>query len=156
MPKNKSTVQDAPVPAPQIEFEDISAVADDLLQYAVIVSRYHGQWVYCKHRARDTWEIPGGRREPGEPILTTAKRELFEETGALAYDLTPVCVYAVGGGVKSHGLLCYTDIHSLGPLPASEIECIQFFAEEPEALTYPHIQPFLLAQIKKWLVERPL
>ena len=138
---------------PKVAFEDISTVEDSLLKYAVIVSRHHGKWIYCKHRERDTWEIPGGRREPEESILDTARRELFEESGALDYELTPVCAYCVVGDTKSYGLLCYAHINLLGQLPASEIDHIQLFDEEPEALTYPHIQPFLFAKVKSWLAE---
>lgn len=137
----------------KVEFEDVTAVEDELLKYAVIVSRYQEKWIYCKHKERDTWEIPGGRRELEEPILDTAKRELFEESGALDYEFTPVCAYCVTNDTKSYGLLCYANIHSFGQLPASEIERIQLFENEPDALTYPHIQPFLFVKIKNWLTE---
>ena len=137
----------------KIEFEDISAVEDNLLKYAVIVSRYHEKWIYCKHRERDTWEIPGGGREAEELILDTAKRELFEESGALDYTLTPICAYCVIGDTKSYGLLCYAHINSLGALPVSEIDHIQLFDDEPDTLTYPLIQPFLFAKVKRWLNE---
>lgn len=49
-----------------------------MLKFAVIVSKSQGKWVLCKHRERDTYECPGGHRENGEDILTTAKRELYE------------------------------------------------------------------------------
>lgn len=136
-----------------VAFEPIPAVADGLLKYAVIVSRYQGRWIYCKHRERSTWEIPGGRREAGERILETAKRELFEETGALDYALSPICAYSVTGGSKSYGLLCFADIHTLGPLPDSEIEYIRLFDDAPQALTYPQIQPLLLVRVQSWLAE---
>ena len=58
-------------------------IQDELLQFAVILSKSQDNYVFCKHKDRDTWEIPGGRREPGEAILDTARRELYEETGAL-------------------------------------------------------------------------
>ena len=70
--------------------------ADDaLFQFAVIIARTEGNYVFCKHRQRETLEVPGGHREPGEAILDTAKRELYEETGALEFELWPVCVYSV-------------------------------------------------------------
>lgn len=56
---------------------------DGLLKFAVIIAKSEGKFIFCKHKARDTWEIPGGYREPGEIILDTAKRELYEETGAI-------------------------------------------------------------------------
>ena len=55
---------------------------DELFKFAVIVAVHNGKWVFCKHRNRSTYECPGGHREPSEAILETAKRELWEETGA--------------------------------------------------------------------------
>ena len=64
----------------EVKFYD--SVDDFLLKFAVIVSQSNGKWVFCKHKERDTYEVPGGHREAGESILETAKRELQEETGA--------------------------------------------------------------------------
>ena len=72
-------------------------IEDERLKFAVIVSRYQNKWVFCKHKQRDTYEIPGGHRENGETILETARRELYEETGALEYSIQPICVYSVIG-----------------------------------------------------------
>ena len=73
----------------EVKFYD--AVDDKLLKFAVIIARTNGKWVFCKHRERDTFEVPGGHREKGEPITDTARRELYEETGATEYTLKPVC-----------------------------------------------------------------
>lgn len=51
--------------------------------------------MFCKHKERDTYECPGGHREPNENIDDTAKRELWEETGAACFDLQPICAYSV-------------------------------------------------------------
>ena len=60
------------------------------LRYAVVAARCGGQWVLSRHRERDTWELPGGHREPGEDIDAAARRELSEETGASCETLTPL------------------------------------------------------------------
>ena len=73
---------------------------DELLKFAVVISRHNGKWVFCKHKERDTYEIPGGRREPGETIDETANRELREKTGALEFKIEPVCVYSVIGKTR--------------------------------------------------------
>ena len=62
-------------------------------KYAVIIARYQGRLLWCRHQARDTWEVPGGHIEAGESALEAAARELQEETGATDYTLTPVCWY---------------------------------------------------------------
>ena len=69
----------------EVKFYD--TVDDSLLKFAVIISQSNGKWVFCKHKERDTYEVPGGHREAGENILEAAKRELQEETGAVKYEI---------------------------------------------------------------------
>ena len=124
---------------------------DELLKFAVIISKSQDKYVFCKHRDRATWEIPGGHREPGETILDTARRELYEETGALEFDIKPVCVYSVTspsnfGGQESFGMLFFADIKGFEDELHSEIEKITILSELPERWTYPDIQPELMRE----------
>ena len=133
----------------EVEFYD--SVDDSLLKFAVIVSQSNGKWVFCKHKERDAYEVPGGHREAGESILETAKRELQEETGAIRFDMKPLCVYSVTGktrvndtGEESFGLLCYAEITEFATELHSEMEKIVLLDELPEEWTYPLIQPKLI------------
>ena len=129
-------------------------VDKDLLKYAVIVSKFHGKWVFCKHRERNTYECPGGHRENGENILETAKRELYEETGAIDYSIQQLCVYSVQNNVlegystvETFGMLYYADIFKFEALPNYEIEKIELFDALPNSWTYPEIQPILVEHV---------
>jgi 8-oxo-dGTP diphosphatase len=42
------------------------------------------------------WCVPSGRVEPGEPAVDAMRRELWEETGATAGDLTEIGHYEIG------------------------------------------------------------
>ncbi|NLO86640.1 MAG: GNAT family N-acetyltransferase [Clostridiales bacterium] len=122
-------------------------VSDHLLKFAVIIAKADGKWVFCQHRKRSTWECPGGHREEGETITEAAKRELYEETGATKYSLTPVCIYSVQreDGAPSYGMLFCAQIEAFEAIPASsEIELIRLFEDLPTEWTYPAIQPLLL------------
>lgn len=129
-------------------------IDDSRLQFAVIVSKYQGKWVLCKHRERNTYECPGGHREDGEDILTTAKRELYEETGAINYVMKQICIYSVSGNdgvienkVETFGMLYYADINKFEELPDFEIDKIELFDKMPDNWTYPEIQPKLIEKV---------
>lgn len=120
--------------------------ADDaLLKFAVIMARYGDGWLFCRHKQRTTWEIPGGHRESGEDIDAAARRELYEETGARSFTLQKIGAYAVcTEDTKTYGMLYYADVRELGELPPEmEIGETAVFRSLPENLTYPLIQPAL-------------
>lgn len=131
-------------------------VEDELLKFAVIVVVYQNKLVFCKHRQRETFEIPGGHCENNETILACAKRELYEETGALEYFIEPICVYSIIGknrvndsGEEMFGMLFFADVQVFEKNLYSEIEKIYLFDNLPERWTYPKIQPILLKEVLK-------
>ena len=139
-----------------LEVKFCDEVADDLLKFAVIIAKTEGKWVFCKHKERSTYEVPGGHREAGETILDAAKRELREETGAVDFEIRPVCVYSVKGKTRinereedeSYGMLYVAEIASFEELH-SEIEKILVTDTLVENWTYSLIQPKLLKEAER-------
>lgn len=139
-----------------VEVRFYDSIDDGLLKFAVIIAKTDNKWVFCKHRERNTYEVPGGHRENGEVILETAKRELREETGAVEFDIKPICVYTVKGKTRvnenlddeSFGMLYYADIASFEELH-SEIETILITDKLVDNWTYPLIQPRLIEEAQK-------
>lgn len=48
----------------RVQFYD--QAEDQKLRFAVIVTKTNGRWVFCKHRERDTLEVPGATGNRGK------------------------------------------------------------------------------------------
>lgn len=141
-----------------LEVNFYNTIEDGLLKFAIIISKFHGKWVLCKHKERNTYEFPGGHRNESEDILTTAKRELYEETGAVEYLMQPICVYSIIGneGIIDNkdeifGMLYYADISKFAEMPNHEMEKIELFHTLPDNWTYPGVYPILLQKITNFI-----
>lgn len=112
----------------------------DNIEYVVIEARYMCKWVLCLHARRKTWECPGGHVEMGESPIEAARRELFEETGAIEFELIPVWDYRVlkeDGSVHNNGRTFFAEITKFKDLPSeSEMVKIGFFDVLPSNVTY--------------------
>ena len=112
--------------------------------WADIISFNNDKWIFSKHKERTTWESPGGHIEKGETPLEAAKRELFEESGAVDFDMEPLCDYWVGGAlngvdVTGNGQVFLANVRTLTNIPGdSEMEKICLLDSPPSNLTYPH------------------
>ena len=130
----------------------------DGYQYVVVLSSYDGKILLSRHRERDTWETQGGHIEPGETPMQAARRELFEESGAVRFDIRPLCDYWAGKAYPhdgASGVVFAAEIGELGPLPQSEMAEVRLFDALPQNLTYPVITPVLFARLWQEQLPRP-
>jgi len=122
-------------------------------KYVVIFARYKNKWILCKHKNRDTWETSGGHIELSETPIEAARRELYEETGATDFEIEAICDYQACDAETeniewANGQVFLARINNLKEIPQnSEMECIDFFDEFPQNLTYPDITYTLLPHI---------
>lgn len=120
--------------------------------FVVVASAYEGRWIFVRRFDRSTYELPGGHIEPGERPVEAARRELFEETGATHQVLSFVAGYGVARDTAvSAGMLYVAEVSHLGRLPDFEIAERILSDAQPDQMTYPDIQPVLLAKARDWL-----
>ena len=120
-------------------------------KYVVVMSKYQGKILLSRHRDRSTWETQGGHIEPGETPLAAARRELYEESGAVDFDIRPIFDYWAGdenGGAS--GQVFAAEIRTLGPMPKSEMAEVRAFDQVPPNVTYPAITPELFASLEEF------
>ena len=120
-------------------------------KYVVVLSKYQGKILLSRHKDRTTWETQGGHIEPGETPLDAARRELYEESGAVDFDIRPVFDYWAGdenGGAS--GQVFAAEIYKMGPMPDSEMAEVRTFDEIPPNVTYPAITPEIFASLEDW------
>ena len=94
-------------------------------------------------RGKDTWYIPGGKREENETDLEALNREVKEEL-SVNLDLSQAKLYGVFEA-QAHGkpegtvvrMTCYTAPYKGSLLPAAEIEKMDYFTYSQKNLCSP-------------------
>ena len=130
-----------------IQFYDINDLNKP--NVVVIYANYNDKIVMCKHDKIETWEIPGGHIEKGEIPETAAKRELYEETGAIEFNLVPFCKYSFEiNGKTIFSIMYKAEITKMENLPNFEIKQVGFFEKMPTNVTYPEIYAEIFKKVR--------
>lgn len=115
--------------------------------YVVMLSRYRDKFLLSRHKGRTTWEMQGGHIEAGETPEAAARRELYEESGAVRADFFPLCDYCgeePGLDNEGSGFVFEVCVKEIGRLPKSEMSETALFGHFPDNLTYPEITRAIL------------
>ncbi|MFP4456952.1 MAG: NUDIX domain-containing protein [Halanaerobiales bacterium] len=135
-------------------FNEKNTHNDKNIHFVIIAANYRNseKWVFVRKKDSQTWELPAGHKEKGESVLETAKRELFEETGAKEYNIEVLSDYTlISEGKRGVGRIFLAIINKLGPLPNSEIEEIDIKKNLPKPHTYENLQQQILDYAKSYL-----
>lgn len=120
-------------------------------KFVVVLSEYNGKILLSRHSERTTWETQGGHIEQGETPIEAAKRELYEESGAVEFEMHQLCDYRAEDE-KTHeganGTVFTAKIKKLDKIPESEMAEVKQFDSLPHNLTYPEITPVLFAYLQ--------
>jgi len=123
-------------------------------QFTVVFARYRDKWLYCRAKNREGFEPAGGHIENGESPLECAKRELIEETGAVAFDITPAFDYQFwfAPAVWNSGQIFFANISELGELPPDfEMAEVRLFDAMPDVMRFPYGLPQMYEKMQMWL-----
>ena len=119
--------------------EYISGSLDEI-KYVFMIVKYKDKFVLSWHKKSQKWDNVGGHVEKDEKPLAAAKRELYEETGAVDFDIVPVCdfkAYRDDGVFHNNGRTYFVNVRKFTELPdGSEMGKIGFFDEIPENFRY--------------------
>lgn len=63
-------------------------------RHVLVIAKFNGKWLLTEHKERGL-EFPGGKAEAGESLAEAAKREVYEETGAVIDELEWFAEYLV-------------------------------------------------------------
>lgn len=108
------------------------------ISIVLILAKFQNKWIFCKHKNRDTYEICGGHIEKNEDLENAAKRELYEESGAICKELKLVGFLAnYNLNPTQYSALFYADIQKLDKLPNFEMKEVCLFNDFPLNTTYP-------------------
>lgn len=100
--------------------------------YVLAFTKELSDFVMVRSRKRGGWEMPGGRKEPGETHLQCAMREFQEETG---FEL----ITDEGLGVDyKNGRVYFGHVgEKIGEPDLDEILEVDFMNDLPDDLAYP-------------------
>lgn len=73
---------------------------EEKAKHVFVICQYRDAWLLTKHKSRGL-EFPGGKVEAGESLEDAARREVFEETGAILKEIKQFAEYRVTSDKES-------------------------------------------------------
>jgi 8-oxo-dGTP diphosphatase len=84
----------------QVELSFRKNAFQEEAKHVLVICQYGGEWLLTNHKQRGL-EFPGGKMESGETLDEAARREVYEETGAVIAELTFLAEYKISDPIRS-------------------------------------------------------
>ena len=124
----------------EIEIDFTKESIEDLSNFdgSLVITFYNGNYVMTYHPKRNGWEFPAGSRKGEETSEECAKRETFEETGAILKTLEPIGIYTIKSKEKIFKTIIFIgDVERFEPKPHwSETNLVKLFDSLPNKVSY--------------------
>lgn len=78
----------------QVELSFIRNAFEEEAKHVLVICQNGEEWLLTSHKKRGL-EFPGGKMEPGETLEEAARREVYEETGAILGEITFLAEYKI-------------------------------------------------------------
>ncbi|MEH7304342.1 RNA deprotection pyrophosphohydrolase [Neobacillus drentensis] len=84
----------------QVELSFIQNAFQEEAKHVLVICQMGDEWLLTNHKKRGL-EFPGGKMESGESLEEAARREVYEETGAILDDLKFLAEYKIFDPIRS-------------------------------------------------------
>lgn len=117
--------------------------------YSIAFTKDLARFLMVRSKKRGGWEMPGGRMEPGETLLSSAEREFLEETGHKLITDGHLS-RKLGDGMVFFGII--------GPKVSDrkegEITEVALFEKLPDVLAYPQEEYTPLIEVGREMLKK--
>jgi 8-oxo-dGTP diphosphatase len=118
---------------------------------AAAVLDARGLLLVSKRAAPDIYYLPGGKPEPGEPVLGCLRREVHEELGVAIEDPVPFAEVRAPAALEGVEMAMTVFLARLAgtPAPAAEIAGIRWWPHDTHLRLAPAIRDHVIPDLQR-------
>ena len=125
---------------PSKEYE---MVTHSLRQRGTAIVLRHGRVLLVRDKGKHRFSLPGGGIKKGEPTVSAAARELYEELGLKAINIRRLRECDFRGSVSKHRVCLVTEVGGKPHLKGHELDRFIWWDQKKSIPLYAHVTQIL-------------